>query len=163
MSAMASQITSLTIVYPTVYSDADQRKYQSSASLAFVRGIHRWPVNSPHQGPVTRKSVPIWWRHHGVSPAKHFPNFSHKIIITMASHKGLGLPTTPLIVQQLVQVINTENITPPHYWPSASRNHGRIPLTKGQQCKNVAIPWRHHGIFFTVLLLGNNVAETPVS
>ena len=50
MSAMASQITSLTIVYSTVYSVVDQRKYQSSASLAFVRGIHRWPVNSPHKG-----------------------------------------------------------------------------------------------------------------
>ena len=55
MSAMASQITSLPIVYSTVYSSADQRKHQSSASLAFVRRIHRWPVNFPHKGPVTRK------------------------------------------------------------------------------------------------------------
>ena len=55
MSAMASQITSLTIVYSIVYSGADQRKHQSSASLAFVRGIHRWLVNSPHKGPVTLK------------------------------------------------------------------------------------------------------------
>ena len=55
MGAMASQITSLTIVYSTVYLGADQRKYQSSASLAFVRGIHRWPVNSPHKWPVTWK------------------------------------------------------------------------------------------------------------
>ena len=53
MGAVASQITSLTIVYSTVYSDADQRKHQSSASLAFVRGIHRGPVNSPHKWPVT--------------------------------------------------------------------------------------------------------------
>ena len=45
---MESQITSLTNVYWTVYSGADQRKYQSSASLAFVRGIHRGQVNSPH-------------------------------------------------------------------------------------------------------------------
>ena len=52
---MSSQITSLTIVYSTVYSGANQRKYQSSASLAFVRGFHRSPVNSPHKGPVTRK------------------------------------------------------------------------------------------------------------
>ena len=59
MGAMASQITSLTIVYSTVYSGADQRKYQSSASLAFVRGIHRWPVKSPHKGPVTRKMFPF--------------------------------------------------------------------------------------------------------
>ena len=55
MSTIASQITSLTIVYLTVYSGADQRKHQSSASLAFVRGIHRGTVNSPHKGPVTRK------------------------------------------------------------------------------------------------------------
>ena len=63
MGTIASQITSLTNVYSTVYSDADQRKHQSSASLAFVRGIHRRPVNSPHKWPVTRKNVSIWWRH----------------------------------------------------------------------------------------------------
>ena len=55
MGVIAFQITSLAIVYSTVYSDADQRKQQSSASLAFVRGIHRGPVNSPHKWPVTRK------------------------------------------------------------------------------------------------------------
>ena len=42
MGSIASQITSLTIVYSTVYSDADQRKHQSSASLAFARGIYRY-------------------------------------------------------------------------------------------------------------------------
>ena len=55
MGAMASQITSLTIVYSAVYSDPNHRKHQSTASLASVRGIHRWPVNSPHKWPVTRK------------------------------------------------------------------------------------------------------------
>ena len=55
MGTIATQITSLTIVYSTVYSDADQRKHQSSASLAFVRGIHRGSLNSPHKWPVTRK------------------------------------------------------------------------------------------------------------
>ena len=59
MGATASQITSLTIVYSTVYSDADQRKHQSSASLTFVRGIHQGPVNSPHKWPVTRKMFPF--------------------------------------------------------------------------------------------------------
>ena len=59
MGAIASQITSLTIVYSTVYSGADQRKHQSSASLAFVRGIHRWPVNSPHKWPETRNMFPF--------------------------------------------------------------------------------------------------------
>ena len=55
MGAMAYQITSVSIVYTTVCSGADQRKHRTSASPAFVRGIHRWPVNSPHKGPVTRK------------------------------------------------------------------------------------------------------------
>ena len=59
MGAMASQITSLTIFYSTVYSGADQRKHQSSASLAFMRGIHRSPVNSPLKWPVTRKIFPF--------------------------------------------------------------------------------------------------------
>ena len=59
MGAMASQITSLMIVYWTVYSAADQRKHQISASLAFVRGIHWWPVNSQHKWPVTRKMFPF--------------------------------------------------------------------------------------------------------
>ena len=63
MGAMASQITSPTSVYSTVYSGADNRKYQSSALLAFVMGIHRWPVNSP-QGARKTENVSIWWRHH---------------------------------------------------------------------------------------------------
>ena len=49
MSAMAFQITGPTCVYSTVDSGADQRKHQSSASLAFVLAIHRWAVNSPHK------------------------------------------------------------------------------------------------------------------
>ena len=59
MCAMASHITSITIVYSSVYSGADQRKHQGSASLGFVRGIHRWPVNSPHKRPVTQKMLPF--------------------------------------------------------------------------------------------------------
>ena len=59
MGAMASQITSLTIVYSNVYSSTDEQKHQNSVSLAFVRGIHRWPVTSPHNGPVTRKMLPF--------------------------------------------------------------------------------------------------------
>ena len=59
MGAIAAQITSLTILYSSVYSGADQSKHQSSASLAFVWGIHRGPVNSPHKWPVTRKMFPF--------------------------------------------------------------------------------------------------------
>ena len=69
MGPITSQITSLTIVYSIIYSDADQRKHQNSASLAFVWGIHRGPVNFPHKWPVTRKMFPFddvimwkcWW------------------------------------------------------------------------------------------------------
>ena len=59
MSLRSSQITSLTIIYSTVYSGADQRKHQSPASLTFVRGIQRGPVNSPHKWPVTRQMFPF--------------------------------------------------------------------------------------------------------
>ena len=63
MSAMASQVISLTIAYQTVYSGADQKKHQSSTSLAFVGGIHRWPVNSPQRA-SNAENVSIWWRNH---------------------------------------------------------------------------------------------------
>ena len=59
MGGIASQITSLTIFCSTVYSDTDKRKHQSSALLAFVRGIHRGPMNSPHKWPVRRKRFPF--------------------------------------------------------------------------------------------------------
>ena len=55
MTPMTSQITDLTVVYSIVYSGADQRKHQSSASPGNSPG----PVNSPHKGPVTRKMIPF--------------------------------------------------------------------------------------------------------
>ena len=84
MNAMASQITSLASVYSTVYSGADQRKHQSSASLAFVRGIHRWPMNSPQKGPVTWKMFPF----DNVIMNQHIMNI--KISWTHASNNFLG-------------------------------------------------------------------------
>ena len=58
-NVMASQITSPTFVHSNVYSGTDQIKHQRSALLTLMRGIHRWPVNSPHKGPVTRKVFPF--------------------------------------------------------------------------------------------------------
>ena len=71
MSAMSSQITSASIVCSTVCSDADQRKHQSSTSLAFVRGTigHRWTALTK---PSNAENVPIWWRHHDINWI--FPN-----------------------------------------------------------------------------------------
>ena len=59
MRSMPTQITCVSIVWSTVCSGADQRKHQSAASLAFARGIHRSPVDSPHKGPVTWKMLPF--------------------------------------------------------------------------------------------------------
>ena len=59
MSTMAYKITGVSIVYSNICSDQDLRKHQSFASLAFVRGIHRWPANSQHKAPVTRKMFPF--------------------------------------------------------------------------------------------------------
>ena len=79
MGAIAFQITSLTIVCSIVYSVADQRKHQSSASLAFVRGIHRVPLNSPHKEPVTRKMLPIddVIMQQAITPTKTDLSFEH--------------------------------------------------------------------------------------
>ena len=88
MGAIASQITSLTIVYSTVYSGADQSRHQSSASLAFVWGIHRGPVNSPHKWPVTRKMFP----------------FDDVIMRHMCYHDEYGQPVGHEISQALGQV-----------------------------------------------------------
>ena len=63
MSVIVSLITGASIVYSCVCWGADHRKYQSFASLAYVRGIHRWPVSSPHKGPVTQQMLMMcpWW------------------------------------------------------------------------------------------------------
>ena len=77
MGTMASQITSLTIFYSTVYSDADQRRHQSPASLAFVRGIHRW---IPAQMASNTENVSIWWHHHGDTSSVKYMSIQPKCI-----------------------------------------------------------------------------------
>ena len=59
MGVMAFQITGVSIVYSTVCLGVNQRKHQSPASLAFIRGLHRWLVNSPNKGSVTQKMFPF--------------------------------------------------------------------------------------------------------
>ena len=133
MTTIASQITSLTIVYSTVYSCADQRKHQSSASLAFVRGIPRGPVNSLHKGPVTRKMFPFddvtmnwYWSEvllHSAVAISHeilktyiwYEFENHLFRITVVSSRPwaneLSLPVAGLYDD----VIKWENF--PCYWP----------------------------------------------
>ena len=95
MCAMTSQITCVTIVYSTVCSGTDQRKHQNSAALAFVRGIHRWPVNSPHKGPVTRKMIPF---------DDVIMSLFHMIMdlvlwttVTWTNHSSLTMPCAPMV------------------------------------------------------------------
>ena len=120
MGTMASQITSLAIVYSSVYSDVDQRKHQSSASLAFVRGIHRGPVNSPHRGAITRKTFPFddvimyWlilngflWRSlktnftrsdHDINSPKEFENPLVKLLLCFPAGNELKVICTFLLI-----------------------------------------------------------------
>ena len=125
MVAIASQITSLTIVYSTVYSDVDQRK--SSASLAFARGIHRGPVNSPHKWPVTRKMFP----------------FDDVIMITRLSYDVSCMSTVPLLT-----VINSSPLVP-HICTSelSSTSSGMQPS------RRQAITWTNAIFFFVNLTL----------
>ena len=66
MRTMASQITSLTIVYSTVYSVEDQTKRQSSVSLAYVRGNSPATGEFPEQMASIAENYSIWWRHHAM-------------------------------------------------------------------------------------------------
>ena len=86
MGALVSQSTGVSIVYSTVCSGAYQRKHQSSASLAFVRGIQRWPVNSPHKGTVTRKMFPF----HDISVIMRFTWTTHFSPSQATYHEYLG-------------------------------------------------------------------------
>ena len=65
MGMIASQIACLTIVFPTVYSDADQRKHQSSASLALC-GEFTGTGEFPARMASNAENVSIWWRHHAL-------------------------------------------------------------------------------------------------
>ena len=84
MGAITFQITSRTIVFSTVYSSADERIHHSSASLAFVMGIHRCPVNSPHKWPVTRKMFP-WKEKHAYGINSAIVGDLHQSMLFMAS------------------------------------------------------------------------------
>ena len=100
MDAIASQITSLTIVYSYVYSGADQSKHQSSASLAFVWGIHRGPVNSPHKWPVTRKMFPSDDHHeHGVVTGTRFTHFCHRPFVRWNHWSPVDFPHKGTVIR----------------------------------------------------------------
>ena len=92
---IASQITGVSIVCSVVCSGADQRKHQSSSSLAFVGGIHRGPVDSPHKRPVIRKMFP----------------FDDVIMVDHEDMKWLSMKFTNLSNSVTVSIFNNNDIT----------------------------------------------------
>ena len=143
MSAIASQITSLTTVYVTVYPYADQRKHQSSASLAFVRGIHRRPVNSPHKGPVTRKMYPF----DDVIMIRSRSSWCKVLRLWM---EICGVPSTSPL-HGVVCLLGYKSLVYCVYW---SRKLCRTYLS----CCTLYVVWvhfhQHKSLFFAVSLLG---------
>ena len=108
MGAIASQITSLTIVYSAVYSDADQRKHQSSAPLAFVR----WFTGEfPAQMASNAENVSSWWRHHVLGHVhvlwwRHSEAFIYHPILAGFSHSqhGRGRRSGPFFAHKVVYI-----------------------------------------------------------
>ena len=82
MMAMVSQIIGVSIVCSTVCSSADQRKHQSSESLAFVRGTHRWSIDFHHKGAVTRKCFHLMTSSCGIA-------FTLKQALAQTSHLNI--------------------------------------------------------------------------
>ena len=105
MGAMASQITSLAIVYSIAHSVADQRNCQSSEWLAFVRGIHPWTANSPHKGPATREMFPFddvtMWNATGFKTrTSEFTRRKLGNVITYSYHKFIWIISTGITMPQ---------------------------------------------------------------
>ena len=167
MDAIASQITSLAVVYSTVYSGADQRRYQNSASLAFVRGIHRWLVNSPYKGPVTRKMLPFddviciastYIRHlylnnywytcvirckitHQRFLLSHFLHVSF-MYFDMTTHSFMMTHSSRWICLVMDAQIE-ENIKAPRHGPLWGEFTGEFPAQRASNAENASIWWRY--------------------
>ena len=162
---MASHITGISIVYSTVCSGKDQRKHQSSASLAFVRGIHRWPVISRTKGhwhgkcfhlmtsscelfPLAENHA-LQWRHHERDGVSNQSTASWLILNRLFRHRSkknqssVSLTFVGGIHRWHLMTSSCENIKPPHYWPFVTWDH------RWQMASNVeivSVPWHHRGL-----------------
>ena len=168
MTTMPSQITSLTIVYSTVYSDADQIKHQSSASLAFVWEIHRGPVNFPHKRPVTRKMFPFddvimhavdsecntrcgnrdwsgstcsWAPPPPPPPPPKSLQWRHNGRNGVSNHRCLHCLLNCLFRRRSMKASKLRvTVLCAANWPVT----GEIPAQRANNAENVSIWWRHH-------------------
>ena len=154
MSAMASQITSITIVYSTVYSGADQRKYQSSASLAFELGIHQWPVNSPHKWPMTLKMFPF--DDVILKNSEHFPANETRWCPKLLTE---GMIRPGYINQFLAQLLfSGENVTRAYSHEVIIHLHTWF-LRKFDDLPNPPDTWRNNDAMITSSLCQNDVGD----
>ena len=132
MGTIASEITSLTIVYSIDYSGADQRKHQSSASLAFVRGIHR-TGEFPAQMASYAENVSIWWRHRdnsGVVIMSSMPSYQRLDCLLNRLFRARSQKTSKLRV--IGRYERTSQVT------------GEFPAQRASIAENIFIWWRHH-------------------
>ena len=127
MNAMASQITSVSAVYSTVCSGTDQKKNQSFTSLAFVRGIHRWPVYSITQRDNNAENVYSWWRHHESVIVKIPDPIWNQIHDTTWRHQATMGHSFPLFTDFTILTMTIVN-----YHPSLAKSNmaedGRQPV-----------------------------------
>ena len=144
MSAMASQITSLTRLFTHAFIQAQiKEKNQSSASLAFVRGIHQWPVNSPHKKASNAENVSIWWRHND--------QFAHDTLTWLQLsgiflRRSLGTRSTDTVLLILRSDLNY--LTHPHY----GRDRRWCRQTWVTSCW-MQMPWCQFGVRLRLILL----------
>ena len=115
MSAMAYPIPGVSIVCPTVCSGADQIKHQGTAPLAFVKGMHRWAVDSPHKGSSNAENVSLWWRYHVYEIiSANCPGFICNLSISGRNYSwftqrgdwssGKGKSMTPILVKDVKEI-----------------------------------------------------------
>ena len=105
MTMLASQITSLTVVYSIVYSGVNQRKHQSSASLAICAGNSPGTGEFPAQMASYAENVSIWWRHHVEFQTIPNMQFIVSICKVMAWHQKGDMPLLELMVSRFYESI----------------------------------------------------------
>ena len=164
MTTVASQITSLTSVYSIVYSDADDRKHQSSASLAFVWGIPR--TNGQSRGKCFHLMTSSWsvlplvvtdisssatthtkiftaqrpWLWPMIYVCSKFENHLVHTIYIKGNKKNPWKFAKIKISKFRQKLNNSPNIKAPRHWPLC----GEFPAQMASNAENVSIWWRHH-------------------
>ena len=162
MSTMASQITRLTIVHSSIYSGADQRTHQSSASIAFVRGNSPVTGEFPAQKASNVENDFIWWRHHGVSnkglggppltPSPCLPDclFSLRMLSLRWRHNDHHGVSNHQPHHCLLNCLfghrskKTSKLCVTGLCVGNSTGTGEFPAQMASNAENVSLWWRHH-------------------